>query len=331
MKNLLVTGGTGLLGNNVVRAALEQGITVRVAVRSSSSRQPFDGLPVEIQPVDFHDPVSIGDALTDVDAVVHSAAQIWFGWKKLEQCRKTNVGITRLLGKACLDRGIRMVHVSSVDALPVGQNGEVMDEESAGGEKPPCNYVVTKREADQVMRDFFAQGLAGSIVHPGLMFGPWDWRPSSGELIQAIARLGTFFSCPTGGISVTDVRDVARSILVAAQQVTDGRSFILAGHNVPFKELCWKIADQCGVGRPRFRTGPLAYAGAATIAAACGLVGIEPMINTGTIRMARHWHYYSSDRARQELGYQIRDLDEILDNAIEWLESQKMIPVRRKT
>ncbi|MEE2639467.1 MAG: NAD-dependent epimerase/dehydratase family protein [Planctomycetota bacterium] len=327
MKNILVTGGTGLLGNNIVRELLanDENYRVSVAVRNDSNPAPFEDLDVQIVPVDFHAPDSVEQALDGVDTVFHSAGMIWFGWMKLEECRRANVGITSLLGEKCREKDIQLIHVSSVDALPMGNRDLPTTEDSTGPPKPQCNYVVSKTEADQAVRKLFSAGLRGSIVHPGLMFGPHDWKPSSGELIQAISKMGMWFSCPTGGISVADVRDVARGAILAALRGETGRNYILAGHNIAYRDMCNLIADKLKVSRPRGRTGPLVYAGAALVSGFQRILGNETIINTAAIQMARLWHFYSSERAMTELGYQIRPLDESLDTAIAWMEKMKMI------
>ncbi|MEC9094120.1 MAG: NAD-dependent epimerase/dehydratase family protein [Planctomycetota bacterium] len=325
MKNVLVTGGTGFLGNNVVRELLNAGFKVRVAIRSASSRKPFVGLAVDIIEVDFQDPDSIRNAVRKIDTVIHVAGLIWFGWEKLGECRKVNVDVTRLLAEECLARQVRLVHVSSIDALPVGDRGQVLDEESTGNSKPQCNYVVSKCEADQVLKKLRGQGLELVIVHPGLMFGPWDWRPSSGELIQALSRMGSWFVCPTGGTSVCDVRDVARGILRAASAEKAGRDYILAGQNLSYRELCHRIAKKLNVGRCWLRTGPLVYLLVSVAGKLSGWFGKEHVVNTGTLQMGRLWHHYSSERARTELAYQVRDIDETLEDAVDWLAEQNMI------
>lgn len=329
MKNVLVTGGTGLLGNNIVRELLNQNFNVTVAVRASSDKKPFEGLDVTRVEVDFHNARSVAGSLHNIDTVIHSAGFIWFGWRKLEQSRQVNVGITELLAKQCLEKQIRLVHISSLDALPVGLNGEVMDEESPGSPKVQCNYVVSKIEADAVVKSLFAEGLSGCIVHPGLMFGPHDWKPSSGELIQTIAKMGIWFSVPTGGISVADVRDVASGAIAAAEKGQTGRQYILGGENISYKNLCRIIAEKCGVWTPRGRTGPAAYLVAALVGGINGLFGRETMINTAAIGMARHWHFYSSERAQSELGYTVRDLNQSLDDEIDWLIENNMIHIRK--
>lgn len=325
MKKVLVTGATGLLGNNIVRLLVNDGVSVRAAVRSTSDRRPVEGLAIEVVPIDFEDVESIKRAVDGVDVVVHSAGFIWFGWMKLTESRRANVEYSRRLAEVCREKEVRFIHVSTVDTLPASDGKTPVSEDSNGLEKPACNYVVSKTEAERAVEAVIEKGLDAVIVHPGLFLGPWDWKPSSGELIRAVKKLGYFFTCPTGGISVSDVRDVARGTLLAATKGEAGRHYILGGENVRYKHLCREIARKCGVLTPQLRTGPVAYLVAATTGLINRARGNETLVNTAAIRMARYSHFYSSERAKVELGYQWRPLDETLDDAIEWLSANNKI------
>lgn len=323
---VLVTGGTGLLGNNIVRKLLADQHDVRVAVRAKSSRKPLEGLDVEVAEVDFGDPDEIDAAVTGVDAVVHSAAFIWFGQSKLEESRAANVDLTENLAESCLNQHVRLVHVSTVDTLGVSDGKTPVDENGSSLPKVQSNYSQTKTEAEQVIHRYLKKGLDAIVVHPGLMLGPNDWKPSSAELIIEIAKRGRMFVCPTGGISIADVRDVAAGTVVATEKAETGQHYVLAGKNMPYRELCYLIADACGVSKPLGRTGPVAILGGLVVHAFNSLLGKESIINPTAMGLARQQHFYSSQKAVEELGYQNRPLDETIKDAVDWLRSENMLP-----
>jgi uncharacterized protein YbjT (DUF2867 family) len=70
----LVTGANGHLGNNLVRALLENGETVRASVRNTNNRVPFEGLDCEVVQADLMDKDSLLRALEGVDTLYQVAA-----------------------------------------------------------------------------------------------------------------------------------------------------------------------------------------------------------------------------------------------------------------
>jgi dihydroflavonol-4-reductase len=211
-----------------------------------------------------------------------------------------------------------MIHVSSVDALGVRSVQEPADEETPPTHRAVCNYVLTKREAEQVVREEVGQGLDAVIVNPGFMLGPWDWKPSSGRMLLQVAR-GWAVLAPRGWFSTCDVRDVAAATIEAIHRGQTGRRYVLAGENMSYLEAWRLFAEVSGARRPWARAGPLML----WIAGCAGdlrarLTGREPDVNSGAIALARLPKCYSSRRAEKELSYHIRPFRETVQDAWEW-------------
>ncbi len=81
---ILVTGATGLLGNNIVRLAIEDGHEVVALVRTRETPTALRDLHVELALGDVTDSGSLLRAADGVDAILHSAALIHLGWKELD-------------------------------------------------------------------------------------------------------------------------------------------------------------------------------------------------------------------------------------------------------
>lgn len=313
----LVTGATGLLGNNVARLLLDRGQSVRVFVRAGASDKPYQGLDVEIAYGDVRNAEEVRKACHGVQAIIHAAAQLTIGWSGLDQAHAVNVIGTRNVGEAAREAGIPMVHVSTVDAFAPGSPDQPADEESTGP-KPLCTYVVTKRQAEVQIQELVTQGLNAVIVNPGFMLGPWDWKPSSGRMLVEVA---TRFMplAPTGGMSLTDVRDVAAGVLAALERGQRGRRYILAGHNMTYLEA-WRLFAEVAGSRPPWGLVPRPLARLAGRAADLWgqLRRQEPVINSAAIQLSELFHYYSSARAESELGYRVRPARESVENAWRW-------------
>jgi dihydroflavonol-4-reductase len=322
---VLVTGATGLVGNNIVRQLLDAQERVRVLVREGSPPEPLDGLDIEVHYGDVCDAAAVRTACEDMSVVIHAAARVHIGWSNLDVLRRVNVEGTRHVAAAALKVGARMIHVSSVDTLGVGSKAEPADEETPRVGKTPCSYVVSKREAEQVVHQFIDDGLDAVITNPSLMFGPWDWKPSSGRMMVEVARAFTPLA-PTGGISVCDVRDVAAGIISAVENGQAGNNYILAGHNITYLDLWRQIAAISGGGAPVGKLGPVTGFFAGKSFDVLGkIIGKELVINSAAIAMSRLFNYYSSDKAIIELNYKVRPLDEILEDAWKWHSSRTQL------
>ncbi len=314
----LVTGATGLVGNNVVRGLLAAGQVVRVLTREGADPRPLSGLDVEVTHGDVRDPQAVGRAVRGAAAAVHAAAHVHIGWSGIETARAINVEGTRHVAAAACAEGIPLVHVSSVDALGTDTRGKTCDEETPVAGGVLCPYVVTKREAEAVVLDWVKKGLRAPIVNPGYMLGPYDWKPSSGRMLLHVARGWGLFA-PRGTNSYCDVRDVAAAILAALARGHAGRRYILAGPSLSYFQAWRTIAEVTGATPPLLPAGPLLRHAAGLAGDLLGKVtGVEPDVNSAATAISAQRRTFSSTRAEQELGYRPRPLREAVADAWAW-------------
>jgi dihydroflavonol-4-reductase len=314
----LVTGATGLLGNNVVRQLLDRGNAVRVLTREAADPRPLAGLEIETAHGDVRDRQAVERALQGVSTVVHAAGYVHIGWAGLEQARAINVEGTRNLAEAARAVGATFVHVSSLDALGLPAPGVLADENTPPVGGVLCPYVVTKRESERVILDLVATGLDARIVNPGYMIGPYDWKPSSGRMLLHVAK-GWGLWAPLGANSYCDVRDVAGGILASISRGQLGRRYILGGQILSYFQA-WRIfAEVTGGTPPVFPAGPLVRIGAGYFGdLVAKLTGREPDVNSAATAMSAQKRNFSNARAEQELGYRPRPLREAALDAWTW-------------
>ncbi len=314
----LVTGATGLVGNNVARLLLARGDRVRVLTRATSDPRPLAGLDVELVQGDVRDADSVERAVHGVDRVVHAAAYVHIGWTQLDLSRAINVSGTANVAASARRAGARLVHVSSVDAMGLLPHGQPSDEETPVAGGVLCPYVVTKREAEQAVLAEVAAGLDATIVNPAYMIGPWDWKPSSGRMLLEVAR-NRGLVAPLGTNNYCDVRDVAQGILNAADHGATGRRYILGGERLTYFQA-WRIfAKITRAFPPLLPAGPLVR----LAAGACGdlwtrLSGRELDVNSAATAIASQSRNFVSTRAEKELGYRSRPLTEAAEAAWHW-------------
>lgn len=320
---IFVTGGTGLLGNSIVRELCRRQIATRVLCRRGTSRTPFDGLPVEIVEGDLDSSQVLESAIAGCQAVIHSAAMIHIGWRKLAESRAVNVTGTQHIIEACLKNSARLIHISTVDTLPAATSREEpIDERGLGGvAKTPCSYVVSKTEAEQLVRKNVREAqLDAVILHPGFMLGTYDWKPSSGRMFLEVVK-SPVVAAPSGGCSLCDARQVAAACVNAIHNGVRGESYILAGDNLTYRELWQKMLTVAGRRTRVFRLAPIApLVGKMLDLAQRWLPIAEGDVNSAALAMGSLKHYYDSSKACRELAYESEYPAGGLDDVWQWLQ-----------
>jgi len=317
----LVTGGTGFVGANVVRALLDDGATVRVLARPGSDRRALAGLPIEIAEGDLLDRASLARAAKGAGTVFHVAADYRLWTREPAALQRTNVEGTRAVLEAAAEAGARrIVYTSTVGALGLPPDGGPGTEDT-----PSCladmvgPYKTSKFLAERVALDFAARGLPVVVVNPSAPVGPWDVKPTpTGEMIVDFMR-GRMIASLDTGLNVVHVRDVARGHLLAAARGRVGERYILGHANLALGEIFALLAEITGRPAPRWRMPyAVAWLGAACMEGLARAGGGRPRVSLTAVRMARKRMFFSPAKAVAELGLPQTDVREALRDAVEW-------------
>lgn len=163
-----MTGGTGFIGSNLVKALDAEGHELRLL-----SRKPIADYENFI--CNFEEDVIPEDAFKNIDVVYHLAgiAHDTRDALKIEFLyRKINVDTSIQLVKLAAKNGVRkFIFVSSVKAGGAPPNGKCYNENSGVG--PEDIYGLTKKEAEQSILEIGkSAGMHVSIIRPSLVYGP---------------------------------------------------------------------------------------------------------------------------------------------------------------
>ena len=310
----LITGASGFVGANLVRALLERHFKVRALVRPSSALKALEGLDVELVQGDVRDPSSIRRALKGCSLVFHAAALYAFNVRPRSLVYEINVGGTRNVLQAALDLGAeRVVHTSSVAALGGARDDSPLDERV---ETPWLlgDYQRSKYLAERVALEFVQKGLPVVIVNPSMPVGPYDVKPTpSGRVIvDFLNRKMPAYA--DARLNVVDVEAVALGHVLAAEKGRAGERYVLGGENLTLEQLLQKLSRITGLPAPKVK---LPYGLLFPLAALGTLTG-SPRLNLESLRMARYHPYVRSDKAARELGFPVKPIDEALRKAVKW-------------
>ena len=120
----LVTGGTGFVGANVVRALMKRGAEVRALVRPRSDTRNLDSLEVELVAGDLRDRGSLEAALEGCDIVYHVGAMYALWARNPREIYDSNVTGTINILEAAEQAGVqKIVYTSSVATIGLPKDG----------------------------------------------------------------------------------------------------------------------------------------------------------------------------------------------------------------
>lgn len=317
---VLVTGGTGFLGANLVHHLVARGDQVRVLKRPRTPPDILAGLPVEFVGGDVTDFDSLLAASQGVEGVYHVAGLVSYWRPRRAWQYQVNVEGARNVVEAARRAGVRrVVHTSSIAAIGYRTDGQPADEDTAWNWGPQdIHYAWTKHLGEQEALQATAQGLEVVVVNPGLIFGPRDTSWNAGRMFKLVEKSGTVFS-PAGSTTTCDVDDVCAGHRAAMQRGRSGRRYILGGENVAYADLFRLVGEVMG---KRVNVKVIPYWAAQAVAYANYWKSLvtrrEPALTPELLRMGRFTRHYSSARALRELGYPQTSLRATLEKTYCW-------------
>jgi len=316
----LVTGASGHLGANLVRALGRAGREVRALVRPTSDRRGLEGERVEVVLGDVLDRRDVERAVAGCARVFHAAAVYSVDDREREQIVATAVEGTRNVLEAAARAGVdRVVYTSSVATLGSSREPEPRDE-TAPAPRGGSAYVEAKVRAEEVARE-----LAGEvpvvIVNPSVILGPWDFKPTPST--RLVARLLSSGGSPIhfrGGVNVVDARDAAEGHLLAESRGVPGERYILGGANVTFRQLLEEVAGLAGLRRPWLPVGRGMLLAAGSLAAVVArLRGSAPAASPARLRgLVGRFSWFTSEKAARELRWSARSFDQTIRDTVRW-------------
>ena len=319
----------------MVKLLVERGERVKAFVRPGSRVDHLQQYPADrvwLAHGDITVEHTVYRALAGCDRMYHLASVFRVGELRPETVIGPAVAGTRATLSAALKRKLRKVVVtSSVAALGTSVDREPMDEEHEFNYIEPEAYIQSKHEAQEVALDLIEAGVPAVIVQPTAVAGPGDWKPTpTGQSILQCLAAPRLVPRVDGGVSVVDVDDVALGHVLAMERGTVGERYILGGENVTYEQYCTLLARMVGSSAlgPKLSPG-LVRASGWLLEAGARTLGSKPLLTYKVARdMAGHYHWVSSTKAEQELGYEHRPAAESLKRSVRWYQEHGYLSPR---
>ncbi|MGH8549861.1 MAG: NAD-dependent epimerase/dehydratase family protein [Methylococcales bacterium] len=320
MARVLVTGGTGFNGINLVHALLDRGHTVRVLARDRSNQSALKNLECEYRTGDILDRDVVVRAVNNCDIVFHLAALVAYWKAHRSDVYKINVEGTRVVMEACLQEGVtRVVHTSSVSAIGIPQPGSIANEETGFDVRSKeVAYSDSKRISEIIVQNGVKRGLNAVIVNPAQIIGPGDHGLYMGSVVQSFKQ-GYIRAVPSGGMCLVDVDAVVQGQLGAAEKGRIGERYILGGENLSYLEIGAILADITGRAAPRMIIPSCLLEPSAVLVDCCNHFSNKISTICGEhVRLGSERLYYDSGKAVSELGYPLLSFRGAMIKAYQW-------------
>ncbi len=253
---ILVTGGAGLVGNELIAQLLAQGKTVKAIYNKSPLKFANSSSLISV-PCDILDVYALEDAMQDVTEVYHCAAIVSFAPKDEKKLYKINVEGTANVVNACLNAGVRkLVYVSSVAALGRIRVGEMINENMQWTpETSNSKYGHSKYLAEMEVWRGVAEGLNAVIVNPVIILGVGNWNEGSSKLFKSVYDGFPYYSLGSSGF--VDVKDVAKIMAQLMESNITAERFILSAENTTYQSVFNMMARAFGNKLPAKKITPL--------------------------------------------------------------------------
>ena len=318
--HIAVTGANGLVGVNLVKQLTEAGHSVKALIHHKTDI--FDKFPAEVIQGDILDDKTVDRLCIGVDVVFHAAARISIGNTSFKELYETNVEGTKKVFLAAKKNGAKtFVHFSSIHAFKSPEKDKPYTEDCSSAIDSPFSYEKTKALAQQWIQQQKRNGMKVVILNPTAIIGPCDFKPSLvGELIINVMK-HKLPGIVEGGYDWVDVRDVATAAINAVETGKDGEHYILSGRWLSLAGmilLMEKITDK--KLKPFVFPIWLATVGLPFLSLWAKLTKSQPLYTSESLKIVQSGSKnIVSEKARKQLAFSARPLEETLRDTIEWM------------
>lgn len=321
-----VTGASGHIGNCLVRELIKKGFRVKTLVHNFEN--DLAQMDVEMIQGNLLDIESLKKLCEGVEVVFHLAAKIALDNRQPEEVYAVNITGTKNIIEASKSAGVKkFIHFSSIDAFQFNPSEKVLNEGTPLVESDKVIYAFTKAESERLILNAANEGLDAVILSPTAVIGPFDYRGSF--LGSALIKIyqNKIPMLVSGGYNWVDVRDVAAAAIQAVDSGRKGEKYILSGCFCSLRELSEITGKISGKRTPKL-LAPVFLAKLAFpfIQLYYSLLKEKPIYTRQSLELlVNSPKNISFEKAKKELGYEPRPLEQTLRDTFNWYIENKYL------
>lgn len=228
-QQISITGASGHLGTVLIQTLLKSGYKLKALYRNTPPTFSHTSLNWIQGSLDNSE--SLQDLLKNSSTLIHCASIISLGNHSDKEVLKVNVEGTKAVMDLCIEFGVRMIYISSSNAVQETIGETIFDELRPYKTESDFVYSYSKALAEQVvLLAVKQQNIDAFIIRPTAIVGPPDNTPSHfGTTILELAK-GKIPLITSGGYNVVDNRDLCNTIVNSISLGKSGEVYLVGGH-----------------------------------------------------------------------------------------------------
>ncbi len=255
MDRILVTGGTGFVGFNLLQqlCKLKSKITATYISETKlkkihkiindyfqTDKGYFD--KIEWKKINILDSYSLEKLVVGIDYIYHCAALVSFDTKMKKNIMRVNVTGTANIVNSALNHKIKkMIYVSSIATLD--------KHKKISYDSNITHYGYSKYQAELEVWRGIEEGLNAVIVNPGVILGKTYIKNSATYLYNLTQKnIGIY---PPGGTGFIMVEDVVKALLLLKEKETSEKQYCLVAENMSFQRVLKNVAESINKKEPK--------------------------------------------------------------------------------
>lgn len=320
---ICVTGATGFIGTHLVPKLIARGHTVTCLVRDPAKAESLKQHGAALAVGDVTDRESMRAPMRGAEAVFHLAGLYAYGLRNAQRMLAINVDGARNTLELAFELGApRIIHASTVGVFG-NTRGRIVDEAYRAEKADMASaYERTKWMAHyEVAVPLQQSGAPITILQPGGVTGPGDDAPHSSTYRYYLQRMPVFFGAKSG-LTWAHVDDIAEGFILAMEKGRPGESYILAGPPLTYKEVMKVLEQIAGIPAPRvWLPGWMASGMSKIVGFMERAFGLRIEFSSEALAAVADYTFFgSADKAKRELGWQPRPVEETLRETLEALK-----------
>lgn len=322
MQKAIVTGAAGHIGYNVTKILLAKNYDVHLLIRSSNVNIiELQQLGAKVYPCNLFEMDTYAPIIEDADVLFHLAAENTTSMANASRVIENTDKLTQVVLNACHEHQVKtVIYTSSVVVIGRSTDANKPLTEHDTVAFPESPYVKGKLQAEQFVSQFIKdKNYDVRRVYPSWVVGAGDAKLTPPhKVITSFLEKGTpvYFD---GGISINDVEEIAKGHVAAYEKGKFAETYILSGQNITFKKFYEILVANSRQKMPKIKMPKFVIFTASWIFSKLfKLIGKEFPISPEYVQsVVGNYSWYDCSKAKNELGYQIKPIEEILKHAIQ--------------